>query len=42
MLVLYIYEGYHKKDRNEINSFVFTAELEYCAIYNVQGSYTVQ
>lgn len=34
--VLHTYEGYHKKDRKEINSFVFVAKPEYCAINNAQ------
>lgn len=36
MFVLHTYEGYHKKDRKEINSFVFVAKPEYCAINNAQ------
>lgn len=36
MFVLHTYEGRHKKDRKEINSFVFVAKPEYCAINNAE------
>lgn len=36
MFVLHTYERYHKKDRKEMNSFVFVAKPEYCAKNNAQ------